>query len=238
MQLSNTTKFLLVGAVFLVIVILVRNSGEPFQNDGVLTYEQDAKERAGLVDENKVDIQNLPLDLDSENSSNMMDHEPRLRNKFNNKNMATGGYKHSSYAEGDRREKSADFDQFFESNNELVSGSYKENDGFSGRDESNGQLAGYRPGKKQQLSDEDIFRADDYLPQEGNKDWFEVMPEPISVKNRHLINVTRPVGVNTIGSSLKNASYDLRGTPVTPKFVISPFLNSSIEPDISNKGLC
>ena len=64
------------------------------------------------------------------------------------------------------------------------------------------------------------------------------MPEAISVKNRHLINVTRAVGINTVGTSHKNGSYDLRGNPPCPKFVVSPWLQSSIEPDLNIKGLC
>ena len=64
------------------------------------------------------------------------------------------------------------------------------------------------------------------------------MPEPISAKHRHLINVSRPVGVNTIGNSLRNASWDLRGSPPCPKFVVSPWQQSTIEPDYNIKGLC
>ena len=64
------------------------------------------------------------------------------------------------------------------------------------------------------------------------------MPDAISVKNRHLINISKPIGVNTIGTSLRNPSHDIRGTPSCPKFVISPWLQSSIEPDHNLKGLC
>ena len=44
----------------------------------------------------------------------------------------------------------------------------------------------------------DSKEVDKYLPQEVNDDLFEVQPEPISVKNRHLINITKPIGINTI----------------------------------------
>ena len=86
--------------------------------------------------------------------------------------------------------------------------------------------------------DDELFKLDDLLPQEVHSDWFEVMPEPISVKNRHLINVSKPIGINTIGTSQKNASWDLRGSPPCPKFVVSPWLQSSIEPDTNIKGIC
>ena len=68
-------------------------------------------------------------------------------------------------------------------------------------------------------------------------DWFDVAPEPISVKNRHLINITKPIGINTIGSSLKIATHDIRGTPSQPKNIVAPWLLSSIQPDINLKPL-
>ncbi len=58
---------------------------------------------------------------------------------------------------------------------------------FQPNDESGGNLASYVPsGKKRK--DEDVFRSEDYLPQQGqNKDWFEVLPDAIAVKNRHIM---------------------------------------------------
>jgi hypothetical protein len=79
--------------------------------------------------------------------------------------------------------------------------------------------------------------SDDGLLPVEEKDWFEDVT-PTKIKNRHLINIYRPVGVNTISSSLKNPSLDLRGTPANAKTVVSPFLNSSIEPDHNIRGLC
>lgn len=59
---------------------------------------------------------------------------------------------------------------------------------------------------------EDIFDVDGYFPQEVHKDWFDIAPEHVSVRNRHLINIPKPIGINTIGTSLRNASYDLSGS--------------------------
>lgn len=63
------------------------------------------------------------------------------------------------------------------------------------------------------------------------------IPDIISKKNRHLILVTKPIGINTVGSSLRNACHDLRGNPSCPKIVVSPWLQSSIEPDMNIKEL-
>lgn len=88
-------------------------------------------------------------------------------------------------------------------------------------------------------TEKDKYEIDSYLPQEKEKDWFETI-ETVDVKNSHLINIYRPIGVNTIGSSHKNSTYDIRGTDraVCPKFVASPWMQSSIEPDRSMKSLC
>ena len=46
------------------------------------------------------------------------------------------------------------------------------------------------------------------------------------------------LGIDTIGQSKKNASYDLREAPPCPKFTIGPWNNSTIEPDYNIKSLC
>ena len=118
-----------------------------------------------------------------------------------------------------------------------------DNENYVGMDEmGNDQYAPYRPeGKKgDKYKTSEIFNSKYYLPTQKsvNNDWFEVIPEAISVKNRHLINVSKPIGINTIGTSLRNASWDIRGSPQNPKFVISPWLQSTIEPDTNIKSLC
>ena len=104
-------------------------------------------------------------------------------------------------------------------------------------DETSGGFASFRSKKTEKCGSNgdcdpnDLFDVDKMLPQEVNNDWFEVQPEPVGVNNRHLINVTKPIGMNTIGTSLRNAGYDLRGTEPCPKFNVSPWLQSTIEPD-------
>jgi hypothetical protein len=169
-----------------------------------------------------------------------------LDKKFMSKNRATeGNYKRSSYNEGKRGNLGqSDWQNFYDHNNNIIGQSENdENDKFLPNDEAGDGFAVFRTNKQetcgsnQDCSPEELFDAQKYLPQEVNDDWFELVPEAISVKNRHLINITKPIGVNTIGSSKKNASHDLRGAPSCPKFVVSPFLNSSIEPDNNLKPL-
>ena len=45
------------------------------------------------------------------------------------------------------------------------------------------------------------------------------------------------VGVNTIGQSLRNANLNLRAEPPNPQVKVSPWMNSTIAPDLSRKSL-
>jgi hypothetical protein len=168
-----------------------------------------------------------------------------LKQKFNGRNKSKREFKKSSYSGAQRGNLGeSDWDSYFDHNNNVFSNSQTgDNDKFLPVDETNGGFAVFKSkgrstcGSNQNCEPEDLFDVDKYLPQEVNDDWFEVQPEPISVKNRHLINITKPIGINTIGTSLKNASHDIRGAPSNPKTVVSPFLNSSIEPDVNLKPL-
>lgn len=85
------------------------------------------------------------------------------------------------------------------------------------------------------------YDAKDFLPKEINSQWFDTdfSQAKYNVNDDKLINTERyVVGVNTVGQSLKNASYDIRGTIANPKFTVSPWNNSTMEPDFNLKGLC
>lgn len=157
-----------------------------------------------------------------------------LLKKMLSKNSAKEGeYKDVSYATGKRFEKSSDLDKFFEQGDPLNA---SENSNFMANDESN-TLAAYSGKPRKELSDDEKFNASALLPKEERQDWFEDVT-PQKIKNRHLINIYRPIGVNTVITSRKNGSLDLRGNPVNPKTFVSPFLNSSIEPDVNARGIC
>tara|TARA_B110000971_G_C19960978_1_gene477956 strand:+ start:590 stop:1198 length:609 start_codon:yes stop_codon:yes gene_type:complete len=84
------------------------------------------------------------------------------------------------------------------------------------------------------------FNSGDLLPQEVNNDWFETdfSHAQVNVNDENLVVTDKyVVGVNTVGQSLKNASYDLRAAPPCPKFSVSPWLQSTIEPDFNIKNL-
>ena len=72
------------------------------------------------------------------------------------------------------------------------------------------------------------YNAADFLPKEVNSEWFntDFSQAKVNVDDTNLINTERYViGVNTVGQSLKNSSYDIRGTIANPKFAVSPWNN-------------
>ena len=92
--------------------------------------------------------------------------------------------------------------------------------------------------KKQNV---DSFNAKDFLPKEVNNEWFETdfSLAKYQLNDDKLINTEKYIiGINTVGESLKNASYDIRGTIPNPKMVVSPWNNSTYEPDFNLKPLC
>jgi len=84
------------------------------------------------------------------------------------------------------------------------------------------------------------YDSKDFLPKEVNDEWFntDFSQATHNMNDDKLINTERYViGVNTVGQSLKNASYDIRGTVANPKFTVSPWNNSTYEPDFNIKPL-
>ena len=87
----------------------------------------------------------------------------------------------------------------------------------------------------------DNFNARDFLPREVNDEWFETdfSLAKYQLNDDKLINSERYIiGINTVGQSLKNPSWDIRGTIPNPKFNTGPWNNTTYEPDFNLKPLC
>lgn len=83
---------------------------------------------------------------------------------------------------------------------------------------------------KEQLS------AQDLLPQDNSSLWAQVNPSGEgSLKDRSFLQAGYNIGINTVGQTLRNANLQLRSEPPCPQIRVSPFLNSTIEPDVSRK---
>jgi uncharacterized protein YjbI with pentapeptide repeats len=77
----------------------------------------------------------------------------------------------------------------------------------------------------------------DLLPKDMNSDWSNVNPANADLKNINLLSAGQLIGINTIGSSLRNANLQERSEPVIPKSAIGPWNQSTIDGDTLRRPL-
>jgi len=76
------------------------------------------------------------------------------------------------------------------------------------------------------------------LPGDPNTKWAQVNPMGAGdISGKNFLNAGALVGVNTVGSTLRNASWDLRSEPANPQVQVSPWMQSTIEPDVLRRPL-
>ena len=86
----------------------------------------------------------------------------------------------------------------------------------------------------------DLFDRTKMMPQE-KEDWFDtphVQDHTKQIHGTQLIDPKMLMGVNSVGSSLRYPSHDIRGDIPNPKIRDFIWGNSTIEPDTNIKGLC
>jgi len=80
----------------------------------------------------------------------------------------------------------------------------------------------------------DRLTSSDLLPlNSANSEWAQVNPATSGdVKNGNFLTAGYHIGINTIGQSLRNANLQLRSEIPNPQIAVSPWMISTIEPDI------
>lgn len=121
---------------------------------------------------------------------------------------------------------------------------YLNNNDYTGFSENNANygsanLKDFSPQGKQTQQEKimSLYNSNEYLPNNDLLDskiskGFQILENPVSVSNPSLIPVLKAIPVSSILGSKKNSTWDIRAEPPCPKTVVSPFLNSSIMPDI------
>ena len=84
----------------------------------------------------------------------------------------------------------------------------------------------------QQISD-----PSDLLPKDVNSQWSNINPASADLKNINLLSAGQLIGINTVGSSLRNPSLQERSEPVIPKTNIGPWNQSTIDADTLRRPL-
>jgi hypothetical protein len=75
------------------------------------------------------------------------------------------------------------------------------------------------------------------LPNDTNSEWSNINPASNDLKNLNLLTPNQVIGINTIGSSLRNANLQLRSEPAIPKANVGPWNASTIENDTFRRPL-
>jgi hypothetical protein len=85
----------------------------------------------------------------------------------------------------------------------------------------------------------DRLTADDLLPKDAaNSKWAQLNPAGQGdVRDQNFLTAGYHVGINTTGSSKRNANLQLRSEPINPQNVVSPWQQSTIEPNVYQRPL-
>lgn len=82
------------------------------------------------------------------------------------------------------------------------------------------------------------LQADQLLPKDSNSQFQQLNPNGGgALQNVNLLQAGYLNGIDTVGSSLRNANLQVRSEPPNPTVKVSPWQNSTIEPDLMRAPL-
>jgi hypothetical protein len=77
------------------------------------------------------------------------------------------------------------------------------------------------------------YDPSELLPKDVNSQWAQLNPAgSADFKNVNLLKAGHLIGIDTVGSTLRNANLQERSEPPNPTTSVSPWLNTTIEPDL------
>ena len=84
----------------------------------------------------------------------------------------------------------------------------------------------------------DQLTAQDLLPSDANSKWAQLNPVGQGdVQSINFLNAGYHIGVNTTGQTLRNSNLSLRSEPPNPQLKVSPWMQTTIEPDTNRRAL-
>jgi len=82
----------------------------------------------------------------------------------------------------------------------------------------------------------DQLSPDELLPKDFSSTWAQFNPVGgADLKGQNFLEAGSHMGINSVGQTLRNANLQLRSEPPNPQGVVSPWLNSTIEPDTERR---
>ena len=92
-------------------------------------------------------------------------------------------------------------------------------------------------GNRNECLPRDVLNPDELLPSSLSPNNWDTPANPGGLDGPNFLNPEHLVGINTVGQSLRNANRQLRSEPPNPQVKVSPWLQTTIEPDINRKPL-
>jgi hypothetical protein len=84
----------------------------------------------------------------------------------------------------------------------------------------------------------DVLSSVDLLPRDANSLWAQVNPSGQgSLADQNFLTSGFHIGINTVGQTLRNANRQLRSEPLNPQVKVSPWMQTTIDPDINRRPL-
>ena len=165
--------------------------------------------------------------------------------KYRNISYKDSGYRYDFNEDGDPSQVSQDeLNSMYDDSLVFRNNEYNTNDNFKGMNETDQTYGGanlndFKSSKPQTQQEKimSLYNSNEYLPNNNLLDkkltkGFQILDNPVAVSNPNLIPVLKSIPVSSVMGSNRNQTYDIRAEPPCPKTVVSPFLNSSIMPDI------
>ena len=82
----------------------------------------------------------------------------------------------------------------------------------------------------------EMLSPEELKPQDEATQWAQVNPSGSgSLKGRNFLQAGHNIGINTVGQTLRNANLQLRSEPANPQLKVSPWLQTTIDPDVNRK---
>jgi hypothetical protein len=84
----------------------------------------------------------------------------------------------------------------------------------------------------------DQLTPGELLPGDSSSKWAQSVPNNQGeLGDQNFLTAGYHIGVNTVGQTLRNANRQLRSEPPNPQMKVSPWLQTTIEPDINRRPL-
>ena len=98
--------------------------------------------------------------------------------------------------------------------------------------------AGVQSIRSQGCFPKEQLTPNELLPQDNSTAWAQVNPQGAgTLKDKNFLQAAHHIGINTVGQTQRNANLQLRSEPPNPQVKVSPWLQSTIDPDVNRKPL-